>query len=175
MSFLGLLTMVALIGCALFLLLTSNNSVFDGAAGGPERTSGNLTNLEEYIARLIAASSNAEEISDDTFLIGIVKETDDFLQFTSDKGSVMMDFPLLTDRQKSYEDKLKSICAKLGVLPAQYIHESTTEFGTAADEDRLAYHLTGAPEKISAMIAVIYTNLFEIEPDTEMHFVANGF
>jgi len=173
MLFFGILIGVVLFGGILYLLLASKDGVFEG--GEQEGTPGNLTNLPEYLSSLITASSADGEPNDDIFLIGIVTETDDFLQFTSDENTVCMDFPLLTERQKSYEEKLKGVCTQLGVLPADYIHPNTSEIGTAYGEDRLAYHFSGSPEKISATIAVIYINLFEIDSETEMNFVTNGF
>jgi|GEM_PF-5860377 len=139
----------------------------------PRGKEGSLADLPDYIAGLLEAVAGTD--GSDKFLIGIVSETDNFLQFTAYDNEVEIDFPLLADQQKAFEEKFMAACKKAGVEPAPYNHPNPDKIGSAYGDDFLDYVIRGSAEEISKTITEIYINTFEIDTTTAMNFEKNGF
>lgn len=178
MMFFGLLFILVLAGSALFVLLIPAFTDTDALASDPGQTrevEGTLADLSTFISELMTATAAIEAESNDLFLVGTISATEDFLQFTADGREVLLDFPLITIRQKEFEEKVKAVCREVGIKPAAYIHSNPDKIGTSYGEDRLAYVINGSTEEVSAIITEIYNGIFEIDSMTTMRFEKNGF
>lgn len=70
------------------------------------KITGNPSELEPRIARLMQSHSQ-------TFLIVRIAGTDDFLQLTAARNGAQIDFPMITDRQRALESKVREAAAEL--------------------------------------------------------------
>jgi hypothetical protein len=66
-------------------------------------------NLEELVRRLMNSTS------DNAFLIVGMENSEDFLQMTGGPTGVQLDFPMITDRQKSLESRIRESAARQGL------------------------------------------------------------
>ena len=76
----------------------------------PEHSIRNIDNIEPLIGRLM----NSQK--DQAFVIITKHGTEDFIQFTGDEIGVQLDFPIITENQKKYECKFKSVVQKMGLI-----------------------------------------------------------
>ena len=65
--------------------------------------------LEDLVRRLMHSTS------DDAFLVVGVENSEDFLQMTGGPAGVQLDFPMITDRQKSLESRIRETAARQGL------------------------------------------------------------
>lgn len=72
------------------------------------RITGSAAELELRISHLMHSGRQ-------TFLIVRIAGTKDFLQLTATKDSAQIDFPLITDRQRELEPKIRQAAADLGL------------------------------------------------------------
>lgn len=71
--------------------------------------SGPRPRLEDLVRRLMHSQQ------DGAFLIVGAGNSEDFLQMTGGPSGVQLDFPLLTDRQKSLDPRIRSVAAGQGL------------------------------------------------------------
>lgn len=62
---------------------------------------GRLREIEYYIHNLMSGDN------DTAFLVIEISGTEDFIQFLKDEKGVQLDFPLVTDRQKQLEERVR--------------------------------------------------------------------
>jgi hypothetical protein len=65
--------------------------------------------LEDYVGRLTRASE------DGAFLIVTVTGTEDFLQMIAGEEDVQIDFPLVTERQRGFESRIRAAAGSVGL------------------------------------------------------------
>lgn len=116
--------------------------------------------LEDAIAGLLTSEQS------DAFLIVDIRGSEDFLQFTAVPGSVQMDFPLITDRQKQVRARLEQAAESAGLKPANR---------DTGGEESLNYVIDGNTASITATVRRVLDGTFDKSADEELSFVANGF
>ena len=132
-------------------------------SGGAEsvESPGALSELGAYIGPLMRADRAP------AFLIVTVKDTEDFVQFTATAESVQFDLPLLSDRQKSFEDKLRKLCADHGLSPHSTQGSDGTEF--------LDCDISGAETEVTKTAGQIILRLFDITNATPVVYTSYAF
>lgn len=65
--------------------------------------------FEDLVRRLMHSTS------DDSFLVVGVENSEDFLQMTASPFGIQLDFPLITDRQKSLESRIRESAGRQGL------------------------------------------------------------
>lgn len=122
---------------------------------------GTLSELGAYIGPLMRADRAP------AFLIVTVKDTEDFVQFTASTDSVQFDLPLLSDRQKSFEDKLRKLCADHGLSPFSTQGSDGTEF--------LDCDISGRESEVTKTVGQIILRLFDITNATPVVYTSYAF
>jgi hypothetical protein len=84
--------------------------------------SGDSTHLVAAFEGLLATSAA------DAFLVVGVSGAEDFLQFTAVPGSVQLDYPLITGRQREVRASLERVCADLGLVQVVSSGSDGSEF-----------------------------------------------
>ena len=141
----AVLTVLAILAY-LFLPRGSTSSVKNGVRGS----------LSAAISGLLHSARP------DAFLVVQIRGTDDFLQFTAVPGSVQMDFPLVTERQRKLRTTVEEVCATLGL--SRIVNKGTdgSEF--------LDYDLSGSPESITGIIRQVLDGVFDASADEHLVF-----
>lgn len=75
----------------------------------PNHHTGSPEELDDLVARLMKSTREG------AFLIVQVEHGDDFLQMTGGSSGVQIDFPLVTERQKGFELKIRRSAAHQGL------------------------------------------------------------
>ena len=69
----------------------------------------NVDELRDYVERLMRAPE------DGAFLIVSVTGSEDFVQMIAGGEDLQIDFPLITDRQRGFESKIRAVASSEGV------------------------------------------------------------
>jgi hypothetical protein len=117
--------------------------------------------LESAIEGLLGADAS------DAFLIVTVKSTEDFVQFTAVPGTVRLDYPQVTPRQRELRSRFEEACRALGL-------EKTVNSGSDGSEF-IDYDIPGSAASIAAVVRQVLSGVFGVSSDAELLFVANGF
>ena len=119
------------------------------------RIRGTVAELEPRIAHLMHSKHQ-------TFLIVEIAGTKDFLQLTARPESAQIDFPLITDRQRQLEPKIREAAAELR-LDFRETHGS--------DGSRfLDCDLTATPAEIAHACRQLLTRVFGVSEDVRLAF-----
>jgi hypothetical protein len=124
-----------------------------------KKVQGTMSNILSYIDKLIKSTKN------DSFLIIIIKDTNDFIQFTKTDNGVKLDFPLVTQSHKDLENQFRDICSKYSLN----IIESKGTDGTRF----LDVNIQGSSYDITKINQSILTDLFKINSTTALLFDSN--
>ncbi len=119
-----------------------------------------LSDVPRYLEALLK--------SDDphAFLIITHESSGDFLQFTAGENIVQMDFPLITEQQKSKAEKLKSTCSSLGLVLEEYTGSDGSKF--------YDWNLSGNPEEMFKIIAPVFIQAFGVKSEDVISFEYDG-
>jgi hypothetical protein len=104
------------------------------------RIRGPAAELESRISHLMRSGPQ-------TFLIVKIASTKDFLQLSATPESAEIDFPLITDRQRALEQRIREATAELGLACRETLSSDGSRFldcdvtGTAADVARACREL----------------------------------
>jgi hypothetical protein len=120
---------------------------------------GTTAELEPRIARLMQSASQ-------TLLIVHVPHTEDFLQLSATPKSAQIDFPLITDRQRALEPKIREAAAALHLN----FHETRGSDGSRF----LDCDFSGSPREIAHTCRQLLTRVFGISEDAPLTFESDG-
>ncbi len=123
--------------------------------------SGTIIDIEKYISGLLN-STNMQ-----VFLIIKVEATNQFTQLTKNKNGVQLDFPLVTDEQKSRKQDIIKIGEQLKLNLISNIGTNGVEF--------LDFGLEGDSEFLANAIEQVLTRLYKIDKNTDLEFQTNGY
>ncbi len=121
---------------------------------------GSIDDIEKNIEKLMRSSKEA------AFLIATVHGTDDYVQFTADAKSVQLDFPLITDRQKSLEMAFRSVSKELGL--------EIMENSGSGGEKFLDITIEGTATEIAVVAASLMKKLFRIDRNEKIRYESNA-
>jgi len=128
---------------------------------GSNAKTGTTIDIEKYISGL-KDSTNKQ-----SFLILKVEGTDQFTQLTQNDDKIKLNFPLITDEQKSRKATIKKIAEDMKLELTSSTIKTGSEF--------LDFNLHGDSEYLSKTVEQIMIRLFEIDNKTSLSFHTNGF
>jgi len=117
--------------------------------------------LQTAISQLLSTDAS------DAFLIVWIGDTEDFVQFAAVPGTVQLDFPLVTARQKQLRTAVVEACRAVGLT-------ETINQGTDGSEF-LDYDISGSSQSIAETIREVLNRVFGVSADEDLLFEANGF
>lgn len=105
--------------------------------------------------------------ADDAFLIIKIDGTENFIQFSGTSEVVQMDFPMITENQRTYEMRIKAYGKK---------HELEIVENLGTDGSRfLDFDLSGSASLIATQIVTAFSDIFSVDSDRMLQFKFNGF
>ncbi|MGA3282438.1 MAG: hypothetical protein ABSD50_15830 [Smithella sp.] len=120
---------------------------------------GTIKDLENYIGIMMLSTEKY------AFVIATVKGTRDFVQFSGNTKNIQLDFPLITDRQKSMEAAFRTTAKEMDL---KIIENQGTGGETFLDID-----LKGTTAEISAVARTFMERFFGITQDTKIKYRLN--
>ena len=121
---------------------------------------GTIKDLEGHLGQMMMRGSEKH-----AFVIAIVQGTNDFVQFSGDTDSIELDFPLVTDRQKSMEEKFRSAAKSMNL---EVIDNRGTGSNLFLDID-----LKGTAAEVSVVVRAFIEKFLEIDQNTGMEYRLN--
>jgi hypothetical protein len=123
------------------------------------RIQGTTAELEPRIARLMQSATQ-------TFLIIQVARTKDFLQLTARSDSAQIDFPLITERQRALEPRIREAAEELRLD----FHEKRGSDGSCF----LDCDFRGTPSEIAQACRELLTRVFGISENATLLFESDA-
>ena len=115
--------------------------------------------LEPHISRLMGSTSQ-------TFLIVHVADTKDFLQLTASPDGAQIDFPLITERQRALEPKIREAARELRLDFRETLGSEGSRF--------LDCDFAGTSQQIANACRTLLTRVFGISEDAPLVFESDG-
>jgi hypothetical protein len=115
-----------------------------------------LREIEYYIHNLMSGDN------DTAFLVIEISGTEDFIQFLKDDEGVQLDFPLLTDRQKQLEERLRQEAL---VQNLELLENNGTD-----GMQFLNMTLKGSSSEVAQSIESLLINIFGVNANTMLGF-----
>lgn len=135
--------------------------LFAGCIQSSEELPRSMDKLEFAVSGLLASAA------DDAFLVVTIAGSSDFVQMSGYRGSVELDFPQITDRQKQLRPKIEAVCRDLGLTPRVTRGSDGSEF--------LDYDLPSDAGAIADIVRRILLDVFEVSEASQLGFEWNGF
>ena len=120
------------------------------------KAQGSLKDIENFINSLMVSDN------DNAFLILGISGTEDFIQFSGVEKGVLLDFPLITDRQKELESHFRQSVLKEGLK----IIENKGSDGTIF----LDIDINGSPTDISKTTGALLKRVFGVTESSMLEF-----
>jgi hypothetical protein len=150
---------LAIIGFGVIILLAFLSFLFLYKPDNTEDLAGTIKDLENYIGIMMLS---AEKYA---FVVATVKGTKDFVQFSGNTNNIRLDFPLITDKQKSMEAAFRTTANEMDL---KIIENRGTGGETFLDID-----LTGTTAEISADARTFIERFFGVTQDTKIKYRLN--
>jgi len=126
----------------------------------PKSEQGNVYGIPGYIARLMRSADER------AFLTISIARSDDFLQMTGDGRGVQIDFPMITTRQRSFEEKIRGIALRQGLAVVENLGSDGARF--------LDVDVEGSPRAVAAVCSKILREVYNVSGDAELIFQHAG-
>ena len=120
---------------------------------------GTTKDLENYIGIMMLSTEKY------AFVIATVQGTRDFVQFSGNTKNIRLDFPLITDRQKSMEVAFRTTAKEMAL--------KIIENRGTGDEVFLDIDLKGTTAEISVVARTFMERFFGITQDTKIKYRLN--
>lgn len=121
---------------------------------------GQIFDLARYIDRLMRSPDPY------AYVIINVANTEDFMQLTGDASGVQIDFPQVTPRQRSFEEKIREVASREG-LDVIENHGSTGELF-------LDLNVNGEWRAVAAICSKVLRDVYNLSGETELTFNHDG-
>jgi hypothetical protein len=121
-----------------------------------------INELAGYLEQLQMATAN------DAYLIVSLKNSENFIQFTSDRAGFQMDFPLVSASHKNLKNKFLSIASEFG------LNVDRTKSLSGSDEF-LDINLNGLHTTVCTIIISFTKKLFDLGDNEIIKIETNGF
>ena len=150
------------IAIIIFVLIVASLFIFIFLKRSDDTTTwvGNVDEIESNIEKIMRSTKK------DAFLVAKVRGTSDFIQFTGDAKGVQLDFPLITDRQKSMESAFRSIAKELNL---EIVENAGSGGDTFLDID-----IKGTAAEIAVIGRTFMENLFRVNQSTKIEYELNA-
>jgi hypothetical protein len=120
---------------------------------------GTTKDLENYIGIMMLSTEKY------AFVIAMVQGTRDFVQFSGNTKNIQLDFPLITDRQKSMEVAFRTTAKEMDL--------KIIENRGTGGEIFLDIDLKGTTAEISVVARTFMERFFGITQDTQIKYRLN--
>ncbi|MBL0350425.1 MAG: hypothetical protein IPP68_08620 [Elusimicrobia bacterium] len=129
---------------------------------GDSKQCGGFSDIPRFVGKL------AKEKTYDPFLIVTIENTDHFIQFRSTPDGIEIDFPLITDRQKSREEVIRSAGKDLKLR---------LDVNKSADgaDSFLDFYLKSTPEELSRVILIFFQKVYGAKGNERLVFETGGY
>lgn len=143
---------IALAAIVIYFLIrpTANSSI-----------QGSVIDIENYISGLMGAPD------EDGVLVITISGTSNFVQFNGGDYGVQMDFPLVTQEQKSMQGSIEGVGKEMELVPIISSGSDGSEF--------IDFYLDGSPSEISNIVESFMAKLYGINQSTQLEFVKYGY
>jgi hypothetical protein len=125
-----------------------------------ESESGRIFDLAPYVDRLMRSSNPYE------FLIIKIVHSEDFMQLSGNPSGVQVDFPLITPRQLSFEEKIKRVAGREGLEVVETHGSDGSRF--------MDINLNGESRVIAAICSKVLREVYSVSGDAELLFEHTG-
>lgn len=142
-----------LVVIAAFLLFSRRTPIATFQKGG-------FSDIQPFLHKLMHSQSP------NAFLVIKVTDTADFLQFTAANGILQMDYPLITDDQKSHAEQLSAACKALDLTPKRNTGTDGSEF--------LDCDISGTPSEMASIVQKVFETVFGVSKDQQLTFEGSG-
>ena len=119
---------------------------------------GTSKDILQYLSELQFAQD------DDAFLVVTLRGTPDFIQFKYSNGQFEIDFPLVSERQQSFEERIKSACSDIGL-----------KIQVSDDSQFLDIYENSTAEKIAESVIRIFQEVYGATSSDQYEFNCEGF
>ncbi len=120
---------------------------------------GTIKDLKSTLENLMLSTK------EDAFVIATINGTSDFVQFSGNTKNVQLDFPLITDRQKSMEARFRTTAREMNL--------KVIENRGTGGEVFLDIDLKGTAAEISVVAQSFMKRFLGINQDTRMEYKLN--
>ncbi|MCI5141624.1 MAG: hypothetical protein D3909_07825 [Candidatus Electrothrix sp. ATG1] len=145
---------VAIVLVVRFKLLSSSSDTLDSEIG-------TKSDIPRYIASLLKHGT------EDDFLIIEIENSEDFFQFKNYQNELEIDFPLVTDRQKTLESKVRQAFRDLNL--------EIIENKGSGDIIFLDSYIKQADSGASTIVQEIFKSVFGLNENTKLVFRWTSF
>jgi hypothetical protein len=101
----------------------------------------------------------------DAFVVVTIEGTEDFLQFYPHRGSVVLDFPVVTARQRGLEARFLGATEQLGLATTALEGENDARFHVV--------RIGESPERAAAICTELLLQLFDAKATTPLEITRN--
>lgn len=120
---------------------------------------GTIKDLESSIEKMMLSSK------EDPFVIATIHGTDGFIQFSGNTKNVQLDYPQITDRQKSMEVRFRTVAKEMNL--------NVVENRGSGGELFLDIDLKGTATEISVIAGTFMERFMGISQDTKVEYRLN--
>ena len=117
---------------------------------------GSINDIESNIDKVMKSNKKG------AFLIATIQGINDFIQFTGNTTGVQLDFPLVTDRQKSMEMVYRSVAKELNLVIVENKGTSGHNF--------LDIDIKGTATQIAIISRILMEKLFMVNQSTKIEY-----
>jgi hypothetical protein len=151
--------MKPLIIIILIVVIAISIFIFSNQSRNTKIIVGSINDIEPNIDKIMKSNQK------DAFLIVKIKGTDDFIQFTGDTKGVQLDFPLVTERQKSMEVAYKQVAKELNLAIVENRGSSGDNF--------LDINIKGTSVQIADISRIILEKMFKVNSSSKIEYELN--
>lgn len=121
-----------------------------------ETESGRIFDLVPYVDRLMRSSDPH------AYLIISIVHSEDFMQLTGDASGVQIDFPQVTPRQQSFEQKIRGVARREGLELVENLGSDGSRF--------LDLNVNGESRVVAAICSKVLREVYSVSGDAELLF-----
>ncbi len=135
----------------------NRSSMFDNV---PRFARGRVFDIAPYVDRLMRSKDAY------AFLIITIAHSDDFMQLTGAERGVQIDFPLVTPRQRGFEDKVREVASRKGLEVVENLGSDGTRF--------LDMNVNGESREVAAVCSKVLREVFSVAGVADLLFEHAG-
>ena len=118
--------------------------------------SGRIFDLAHYVDRLMCSKDPH------AFMIVNIAHSEDFIQLSGDASGVQVDFPQITARQRSFEEKIRSVVAREGLELVETCGSDGSLF--------LDLNINGESRMVATVCSKVLREVYSLSGDVELIF-----
>jgi hypothetical protein len=121
---------------------------------------GRVFEIPGYVDRLMRSGNEY------AFLIISIAHSDNFLQMTGDESGVQLDFPMVSPRQQTFEEKIRAAASRERLDVIENFGSDGSRF--------LDVNINGESQHVAAICSKLLREVFSVSGETELIFEHDG-